>query len=72
MEPDRSLLEHEHQAMLFLTEDKEKLQIEVVRSGWFRLGRLRARRFVAQGLKDNKPMIAITSLRFTKAVSYGY
>jgi hypothetical protein len=70
MEPEWSLDEHEHQAVSFLTDDKQNQQVHVVRSGWFRLGHLRARRFEVRFLKDNKPMITDHIIALHKGVEY--
>ncbi len=70
MEPEWSLGDHERQAVSFLTDDKQNQQVHVVRSGWSRLGHLRARRFEARFLKNNKPMITDYIIALHKGVEY--
>jgi len=70
METGRSLVDHERQAISFLTDDKENQQISVVRSIWFRLGHLRARRFEARFLNNNKPIVTDHIIALHKGVEY--
>ena len=70
MEPDWSVVDHEHQAVAFLTDDKENQEVNVVRSRWFRLGYLRARRFEARFLKNNIPMVTDHIIALHKGVEY--
>jgi hypothetical protein len=70
MESDWSVREHERQAVSFLTDDKQNDQVTVVRSRWFQLGSLRARRFEAHYLKNNKPVITDHIVALYKGVEY--
>jgi hypothetical protein len=70
MEPDWSLHEHERQAVLFLTGDKQNEHVTVVRSRWARIGSLSARRFEARYLKKNKPVITDYIVALYKGVEY--
>jgi hypothetical protein len=70
MEVDWSVIEHEHQAISFLTEYEKAQHVTVVRSRWFRLGRLRARRFEARFLKNNKPMVTDHIIAVHDGVEY--
>jgi hypothetical protein len=70
MESELSLREHERQAASFLTDDKQNEHVTVVRSRWFRLGSLRARRFEARYLKKDKPLITDHIVALHKGVEY--
>ncbi|HYK20994.1 MAG TPA: hypothetical protein VEV42_09690 [Pyrinomonadaceae bacterium] len=70
MEPDWSVREHERQAVSFLRDDKQNQHVTVVHSLWFRLGSLRARRFEARYLKNNKPVITDHIVALYKGVEY--
>jgi hypothetical protein len=70
MEPDWSVREHEHQEISSLSDDKQNQQINVIRSRWFRLGSMRARRFEAHYLKDSKPMVTDHIVALHKGVEY--
>jgi len=70
MESDWSIIDYEHQAISYMTDDKETQRVNVVHSGWFRLGRLHARRFKVRFLKNNKPMVADHIIALHKGVEY--
>ena len=70
MEPDWSVRDHEHQEISSLPDNNQNQQINVIRSRWFRLGSLRARRFEAQYLKNNKPMVTDHIVALHKGVEY--
>ena len=70
MEPDWSVRDHERQAISFLTDDKKTERVNVVRSRWFRLGSLRARRFEARYLENQRPMFTDHIVALHKGVEY--
>jgi hypothetical protein len=70
MEPDWSILDHERQAISFLTDDTKNQQVNVIRSRWFQLGSVRSRRFEARYVKSNKPMITDHIVALHKGVEY--
>ena len=70
MEPDWSVVDDERQAISFLTGDDANQHVRVVRSRWFRLGRLRARRFEARFLNKDRPMVVDHIIALHKGVEY--
>src|SRR4030081_2798909 len=70
MESDRSVVDHEHQAISFLREDKKNHELKVVRSRWFRLGRLHARRFEVRFVNNDKPMVTDHIIALHQGVEY--
>ncbi len=64
------IIDHEHQAVSFLTEDKNNQELNVVHSQWFQLGRLHARRFEVRFLKNNKSMITDHIIALHNGVEY--
>ena len=70
MESDWSVVDHEHQAISFLKEDKKNHELNVVRSRWFRLGHLHARRFEARFLNNDKPMVTDHIIALHEGVEY--
>jgi hypothetical protein len=70
MEADWSVREHERQAISFLTDDKKNERVTVVRSRWVRLGSLRAPRFEAHYLRNNKPMVTDHIVALHNSVEY--
>jgi hypothetical protein len=56
-DPDGTVVAEEREVIFFLKHDEKRQPVRVVRSRWFRLGSLHARRFKAQYLEDNKPMV---------------
>ena len=70
MESDWSVVDHEHQAISFLTKDKDNHEFHVVHSRWFRLGRLHARRFEARFLHNDKPMVTDHIIALHQGVEY--
>ena len=70
MEPDWSVRAHERQEISSLTDDKKTERVNVVRSRWFRLASLRARRFEARYFKNNKPMVTDHIVALHDGVEY--
>jgi hypothetical protein len=70
MESDWSLRDHERQEISFYTDDKKFERVNVVRTRWFRLRSLPARRFEARYFKDNKAMITDEIVALHKGVEY--
>ena len=70
MESDWSVVDHEHQAISFLRDDKKHPELKVVRSTSFRLGHLHARRFEARYLINDKPMVTDHIIALHEGVEY--
>jgi hypothetical protein len=70
MESDWSVRDDERQDISFFTTDKKFEHVNVVRSRWFRLGSLRARRFEAQYLENNKPKLTDHIVALHDGVKY--
>ena len=70
MEPDWSVRDHERQEISSLTDDKKTERVNVVRSRWFRLASLRARRFEARYFKNNKAMVTDHIVALHDGVEY--
>lgn len=70
MEPDWSVVDHERQEISSLRQDKTNHELKVVRSRWFRLGHLHARRFEARFLKNNEPMVTDHIIALHEGVEY--
>ena len=70
MDSDWSVLDHEHQAISFLREDKKHHDLDVVRSRWFRLGLLNARRFEVRFLSNDKEMVTDHIIALHQGVEY--
>jgi hypothetical protein len=70
IETDWSVRDHENHEVSSLSDDKQNRQINVIRSRWFRLGSVRARRFEAHYLNNNKPMVTDYIVGLYKGVEY--
>jgi len=70
MESHWSVIDHERQAISFLRNNKQNVRISVGRSRWFRLGSLRARRFEARYIRNDRPMLTDHIIALHKGVEY--
>jgi hypothetical protein len=70
MESDWSVRDHERQEISFFTDNKKFERVNVLRSRWFRLGSLRARRFEARYFENNKPMLTDQVVALHGGVEY--
>ena len=69
MEPG-SVVDQERHEISSLRQDETNREVDVVRSRWFRLGRLHARRFEAHFLHGNKPIVIDHIIALHKGVEY--
>ena len=70
MEPEWSAIEYENDEIASLRREQEIKQVNVLRSRWIRMGRLRARRFAVQYIEKNQDVMMEHIIALYQGVEY--